>query len=192
MKTRLMLSFFVVLILSSFIKEKEKEVEEIPVVKLEPIVVTIPLSESKQKLQNLIDAIGEFESNNRYDVVNRFGFMGRYQFSPRTIKHLGYDVSKEEFLSSPSLQDEIMLAYILDNYNSLHEYIELYADTEHKGMVITPSSILAGAHFAGARGMKRFLNERGDLHGTRDSNGTTLRSYMQRFSDYDIDLEELL
>ena len=51
-----------------------------------------------------LDAIGHQESGNRYTIVNRFGYMGRYQFGKSTLRTLKIKVSREAFLSSPDLQ----------------------------------------------------------------------------------------
>jgi len=144
-------------------------------------------SDSRKDILRFLEAIALFESNNRYDVVNPYGFLGRYQFSPTTIRHLGYDILNEDFLRNARLQDEIMLAYMRENYVSLRPYIEEYNNTNYKGMYITTSSILAGAHFAGAMGMKRFLLNKLDSIGTVDANGMTLRRYMTKFSDYNVE-----
>ena len=154
--------------------------------------VSIPIeeedeSDSRKDILRFLEAIALFESNNRYDVVNPYGFLGRYQFSPTTIRHLGYDILNEDFLRNARLQDEIMLAYMRENYVSLRPYIEEYNNTHYKGMYITTSSILAGAHFAGAMGMKRFLLNKLDSIGTTDANGMTLRKYMTKFSDYNVE-----
>jgi len=154
--------------------------------------VSIPIeeedeSDSRKDILRFLEAIALFESNNRYDVVNPYGFLGRYQFSPTTIRHLGYDILNEDFLRNARLQDEIMLAYMRENYVSLRPYIEEYNNTNYKGMYITTSSILAGAHFAGAMGMKRFLLNKLDSIGTTDANGMTLRKYMTKFSDYNVE-----
>ena len=154
--------------------------------------VSIPIeeedeSDSRKDILRFLEAIALFESNNRYDVVNPYGFLGRYQFSPTTIRHLGYDILNEDFLRNARLQDEIMLAYMRENYVSLRPYIEEYNNTNYKGMYITTSSILAGAHFAGAMGMKRFLLNKLDSIGTVDANGMTLRKYMTKFSDYNVE-----
>lgn len=184
MKIRLMLSFLAVGSLSSFVPEKIEE--NIPVVEIEEIVVSEP--PKAHQLDELIEAIGQLESNNRYDVVNRYGFMGKYQFSPRTVAYLGYDVTREQFLNNPELQDSVMVSYLRSNYSSLQHHIMVYGYTIHNGVYITPSSILAGAHFAGARGMKRFLENN---VGTTDSNGMTITRYMEKFTDYELNLEDL-
>lgn len=184
MKIRLMLSFLAVGSLSSFVPEKIEE--NIPVAEIEEIVVSEP--PKAHQLDELIEAIGQLESNNRYDVVNRYGFMGKYQFSPRTVAYLGYDVTREQFLNNPELQDSVMVSYLRSNYSSLQHHIMVYGYTIHNGVYITPSSILAGAHFAGARGMKRFLENN---VGTTDSNGMTITRYMEKFTDYELNLEDL-
>jgi len=188
MKIRLTLSILLVVLMSSFKNGNEVEkIEEIPIVGIEEIMVSEP-PKKVHELQELMDAIGSLESNNRYDVVNRFGFMGKYQFSPRTLRHLGYEVSREEFLNNSQLQDSAMVRYLRDNYTSLQDHILVYGHTTHNGIYITPSSILAGAHFAGARGMKRFLENN---VGTTDANGMTIERYMKRFTDYELNLEDL-
>ena len=170
-------------------KQEQIDISEmsIPIVEVEEVEEE---SDSRKDILRFLEAIALFESNNRYDVVNSYGFLGRYQFSPRTIKHLGYDVLNEDFLRNKRLQDEIMLAYMRENYVSLRPYIEEYNNTNYKGMYITTSSILAGAHFAGAMGMKRFLLNKLDSIGTVDANGMTLRKYMTKFSDYNVEMVE--
>ena len=164
-----------------------KQEEQIDISEVSMPIVEEDESDSRKDILRFLEAIALFESNNRYDVVNPYGFLGRYQFSPTTIRHLGYDVLNEDFLRNARLQDEIMLAYMRENYVSLRPYIEEYNNTNYKGMYITTSSILAGAHFAGAMGMKRFLLNKLDSIGTVDANGMTLRKYMTKFSDYNVE-----
>ena len=103
-------------------KQEQIDISELSI----PIVEVEEESDSRKDILRFLEAIALFESNNRYDVVNSYGFLGRYQFSPRTIKHLGYDVLNEDFLRNKRLQDEIMLAYMRENYVSLRPYIEEY------------------------------------------------------------------
>lgn len=167
-----------------------KQEEQIDISEVSMPIVEEDESDSRKDILRFLEAIALFESNNRYDVVNPYGFLGRYQFSPTTIRHLGYDILNEDFLRNARLQDEIMLAYMRENYVSLRPYIEEYNNTNYKGMYITTSSILAGAHFAGAMGMKRFLLNKLDSIGTVDANGMTLRRYMTKFSDYNVEMVE--
>ena len=192
MKINAMLRVICVLVLLLVLDGANGKQEQIDISELSiPIVeVEVDESDSRKDILRFLEAIALFESNNRYDVVNSYGFLGRYQFSPRTIKHLGYDILNEDFLRNARLQDEIMLAYMRENYVSLRPYIEEYNNTNYKGMYITTSSILAGAHFAGAMGMKRFLLNKLDSIGTVDANGMTLRKYMTKFSDYNVEMVE--
>jgi penicillin-binding protein 2 len=50
------------------------------------------------ELEKFLDHVAERESNNTPTVINRYGMLGKYQFSPLTIKGLGYTITKEEFL----------------------------------------------------------------------------------------------
>ena len=176
----------VVLLVLDGVSNKQEEQIDISEMSI-PIVEVEEESDSRKDILRFLEAIALFESNNRYDVINPYGFLGRYQFSPTTIRHLGYDILNEDFLRNARLQDEIMLAYMRENYVSLRPYIEEYNNTNYKGMYITTSSILAGAHFAGAMGMKRFLLNKLDSIGTVDANGMTLRKYMTKFSDYNVE-----
>jgi hypothetical protein len=118
-----------------------------------------------------------------YQTVNKYGMMGRYQFSPSTVKGLGYNVSKSEFLQNKEIQDSVMVAYMHANERTLEHLIHRYEGKIVKGVRITRASILAGAHFAGSNGVIAFLKN--DSHsGTVDGFGTSLKKYMSYFSDF--------
>lgn len=135
-------------------------------------------------IHKFMNRIAEIETpGGGYQTVNRFGMMGRYQFSPSTVKVLGFNISKSDFLQNREMQDSIMLTYMKANEKTLERLIHRYEGKTVKGVKITRASILAGAHFAGARGVTTFLTN--DSHtGTVDANGTTLRKYMLKFSDF--------
>ena len=187
MKINVTLRVICVLVLLLVLDGARGKQEQIDISEVSMPIVEEDESDSRKDILRFLEAIALFESNNRYDVINPYGFLGRYQFSPTTIRHLGYDILNEDFLRNARLQDEIMLAYMRENYVSLRPYIEEYNNTNYKGMYITTSSILAGAHFAGAMGMKRFLLNKLDSIGTTDANGMTLRRYMTKFSDYNVE-----
>ena len=187
MKINVTLRVICVLVVLLVLDSVSNKQEQIDINEVSMPIVEEDESDSRKDLLRFLEAIARFESNDRYDVVNPYGFLGRYQFSPTTIRHLGYDILNEDFLRNARLQDEIMLAYMRENYVSLRPYIEQYNNTNYKGMHITTSSILAGAHFAGAMGMRRFLLDRADSIGKTDANGMTLRRYMTKFSDYNVE-----
>ena len=137
------------------------------------------------ELEHFLNAIGHRESTNRYDVVNKWGYMGRYQFGKSTLKGLGYDVSKHEFLSNPELQEEAMLSLLKHNKEKLQKYIDVFDGKTINGIYITESGILAAAHLGGQGSVRRYFRN-GKVF--KDGNGTKITSYMDKFSGYDIAL----
>ena len=135
-------------------------------------------------VEQFMDKIAEIETpGGGYQTVNRYGMMGRYQFSPQTVKVLGFNVSKSEFLRNKEIQDSVMVAYMHANERTLEHIIHRYEGKVVKGVKITRASILAGAHFAGSTGVINFLTDNNKT-GTVDANGTTLRKYMSYFSNF--------
>jgi hypothetical protein len=133
-----------------------------------------------------LDAIGYYESSNRYDIVNRFGYMGKYQFGKSTLKALGYNVTRKEFLNSPHIQEMAMLDLLSHNKKILQTYIDYWEGKKINGKVITESGILAAAHLGGPGNVKRFLKEGKNF---KDGNGTKLTTYLIHFSGYNLNLE---
>ena len=135
-------------------------------------------------IEQFMDKIAEIETpGGGYQTVNRFGMMGRYQFSPQTVRVLGFRVSNSEFLRNKEIQDSVMVTYMRENEKLLQNIIDRYEGRVIKGVKITRASILAGAHFAGSNGVMRFLTNDSNS-GTVDANGTTLRKYMSYFSNF--------
>jgi len=137
------------------------------------------------ELDRYLDAIGFRESGNRYDVTNTFGYMGKYQFGKATLKGLGYNVSRKEFLNNPKLQEEAMLSLLNHNKEKLQIYIDIYDGKTINGIYITESGILAAAHLGGQGSVKRYFKN-GKVF--KDGYGTKITSYMNQFSGYDINL----
>jgi hypothetical protein len=143
----------------------------------------------KEELENFLYAIGFRESSNRYDIVNRWGYMGKYQFGRSTLKGLGFNVTRKEFLSNPQLQEEAMMALLLHNKEKLQLYIDTFDGKTINGMLITESGILAAAHLGGQGSVKRYFKN-GKVF--KDGYGTKITSYMEKFSGYDIQLKHKL
>jgi hypothetical protein len=139
----------------------------------------------EDELQRFLHDIGHRESGNRYDITNTWGYMGRYQFGKATLKGLGYNVTKKEFLNNPQLQDSAMIDLLNHNKEKLQSYIDIYDGKTINGMEITESGILAAAHLGGQGSVKRYFRN-GKVF--RDGNGTKITSYMKQFSGYDIKL----
>lgn len=139
----------------------------------------------EEELNRFLTDIGFRESGNRYDITNSWGYMGKYQFGKSTLKGLGFEVTRKEFLNNPQLQEEAMMALLLHNKEKLQTYIDLYDGETINGMYISESGILAAAHLGGQGSVKRYFRN-GKVF--RDGNGTKITSYMNQFSGYDIKL----
>ena len=180
---------------SAALKNTEKESNEIDLVDIlkeqelekQCLIDSIKLQEIyyTEELNNFLTDIGFRESGNRYDIINKWGYMGKYQFGKSTLKGLGFRVTKNEFLSNPQLQEEAMIALLLHNKEKLQKYIDVFDGQTINGMLITESGILAAAHLGGQGSVKRYFK-----HGKvfRDGYGTKITSYMEKFSGYDIQL----
>lgn len=163
--------------------EEQRKIRELELKKLEEERIQ---EYHDNELSRFLTDIGFRESGNRYDITNKWGYMGRYQFGKSTLKGLGFEVSKSEFLSNPQLQDSAMMALLNHNKEKLQKYIDVYDGQTINGMLITESGILAAAHLGGQGSVKRYFK-----HGKvfRDGNGTKITSYMNKFSGYDIKLK---
>lgn len=139
----------------------------------------------KEELNRFLHDIGHRESGNRYHITNKWGYMGRYQFGKTTLKGLGFDVTRKEFLNNPQLQDSAMISLLNHNKEKLQTYIDIYDGKTINGIKITESGILAAAHLGGQGSVKRYFKN-GKVF--RDANGTKITSYMKHFSGYDIKL----
>jgi hypothetical protein len=182
---------FLALMLMSFTNIYLRMTSEEPLVIPKNDVVLVPIEIEKIPIEidqtdKFLDAIGMRESSNRYDVVNGWGYMGKYQFGRKTLKALGYDVSKKEFLNSPYLQEKAMLDLLHHNRKILKTYIEYWDGKTIHGKRITESGILAAAHLAGPGNVKKFFRKGAEF---KDGNGTKMTSYLTQFSGYELNLD---
>jgi len=182
-------------LLMAFTTISRKLIRLEPIVKLEPkpmefILDTPTLIVPKiiiptNRHQDFLNAIGFKESGNKYDIVNRFGYMGRYQFGKRTLRGLGFKLSREEFLNSPEVQELAMYKLLQTNKKYLQKYIDEYDGEIVHGVLVTESGLLAAAHLGGAGSVKKWFRT-GKVR--RDGNGVKITNYMEKFSGYKLDL----
>jgi len=129
------------------------------------------------------EALAFKESRGNYFTVNTYGYLGKYQFGKSTLKMIGiYDTNK--FLSDPKLQEKAFIANAERNKWILRRDIKRFVGKRVGGVLITGSGILAAAHLAGPGSVKKFLRSYGAI-GFADAYGTTIKSYLKRFSGYD-------
>jgi hypothetical protein len=172
---------------TNYIIPKVQPVTELESRPIQPIEIKLePVSIEINETEMFLNAVGMRESSNRYDVVNGWGYMGKYQFGKRTLKNLGYDISKKKFLNSPHIQEMAMLDLLSHNKKILQSYINQYSGVIVNGTKITESGILAAAHLAGPGNVKRYFKKGKQF---KDGNGTKLTSYLINFSGYKLNLE---
>jgi hypothetical protein len=148
---------------------------EVPEIKIDP-----------KGHESFLNKIGNFESGNNYKKVNRFGYMGRYQFHKTTLKAIDINVSRKIFLSSPELQEEAMRRLLTENKRTLKRFIRKYDGKIVHGVYVTESGILAAAHLGGAGNVMNWFRKGEDF---KDGNGTPITRYMKVFSGYNLNLE---
>lgn len=129
------------------------------------------------------EALAFKESRGDYSCVNTLGYLGKYQFGVSTLETLGI-FNPKEFLKDPELQETAFLLNVQRNKWVLRNDIKLFVGQYINGIKITESGILAAAHLAGPKNVKRFLRSSG-THESKDAYGTNIASYMAYFSAYD-------
>ena len=138
-----------------------------------------------KNMELFLHDLGHRESGNRYHVVNKFGYMGKYQFGKSTLRTLKIKVTKEAFLNSPDLQEYAMLQNLIYNKKKLQKYIDKYEGQIINEIYITESGILAAAHLGGPGSVRKFFRS-GKI--MEDGNGVKITSYLKQFGGYDLDI----
>ena len=159
-------------------------VSEIPNIEIDGDTITTKVI-VKSQYELFLDAVGHQESGNRYHIVNRYGYMGKYQFGKSTLRTLRIKVSRSEFLKDTLLQEEAMLKLLLHNKKRLQKYIDKYEGKVVHGILVTESGLLAAAHLGGQGSVKKWFRN-GRIR--KDGNGVKITSYMKRFGGYILDL----
>ena len=146
-------------------------------------VVPVPILSN-----GFVNAIAFKESRMIIDTVNKYGMLGKYQFSRATLNGLGYKhISTTTFLKSEALQDEAMLNLLKHNDKILRKHIVKHTGDTINGIVVTHSGILAAAHLAGPSNVKKWLRTKGKKTRT-DGFGTSIETYMNKFKNYKINI----
>src|ERR1017187_9394580 len=133
---------------------------------------------SKGGIYAFINAIGKYESHGNPQVVSSTGFLGKYQFSPRTLRLVAPEVNRDSFLVNEATQDSVMISYMKQNSNLLRDVIAHFRNKWVNGVFITESGVLAGAHLVGTGGVKSFFYPTKYSYPTQDANGASVAMYM--------------
>ncbi len=144
----------------------------------------------KRQYRHFKYVLAKRESANDSSVVNQYGMIGLYQFSPGALKDCGVSVDVSEFKVKPWIfnkrkQNNVMDRWVKVLYGYMSDYIEKYDGKRVQGVKIDLSSIIAGAHLVGPNAMKQWL----DSHGKKvkkDGNGVNVIEYLKLFQGYDL------
>ena len=150
-----------------------------------PVFKTEVKVEVIKNMDLFLNDLGHRESGNRYDVVNQFGYMGKYQFGKSTLRTLKIKVTNDAFLNSPDLQEYAMQQNLLYNKKRLQKYIDKFEGQEINGILITESGILAAAHLGGAGSVRKYFRS-GKI--MQDGNGVKITSYLKKFGGYKLNI----
>ena len=129
------------------------------------------------------EALAFKESGGRYNTVNSYGYLGKYQFGKSTLER--FDINNiQMFLENPELQEENFMALCSLNKWILRKEINKKVGKKINGIEITESGILAAAHLAGAGNIKQYLRTNGQYR-FKDAFGSSMQHYLKQFAGYD-------
>ena len=155
---------------------------------------------------DFLRALGYRESGGRYNIENSYGYLGKYQMGEGALKDAGYYRgdptrrndwigrwtgkdgvwSKEDFLNNPKAQENAIREFHRKMWSYIRALgLERYVGKKVRGILITESGLLGGAHLLGAGNVKKFLSS-GGRRVPRDGYGTPITEYIRKFGGYDI------
>ena len=103
------------------------------------------------------------ESTGNYKRINKFGYMGKFQFNLNTLKM--YRVfNAKKFINNPKLQERVFLINVQRNKWILRKDIKWFVGTKINNIVVTESGIIAAAHLAGPGNVKKYLRSGGEFN----------------------------
>jgi len=132
------------------------------------------------------EALAFRESQGNYKVVNKLGYLGKYQFGRGTLERFKIYNTKN-FLRNPELQEKAFIALCEVNKWILRKDIRRSVGKTFNGILITESGILAAAHLSGAGNVKKYLRSQGRIK-FKDAFGTSIETYLKLFAAYNTSL----
>ena len=155
----------------------------------------------EQEFERFLTHLAFKESSGNWTIYNRWGYLGLYQIGYAARKDIGYGHIKFwEFVQDPYIfpvetQQEAVYHLIQHNVKRMQPYSSKYYlllysidGMEINGVKLTLAGMIAGAHLAGAYGMKRYIETRGKFN-PRDALGTYLSDYVQEFANYNLNFK---
>lgn len=150
----------------------------------------------KPKIKNdnrkFLKLFANIESSNNWKAINKFGYIGSYQFGKQALIDLGLDdkIDVNKFRLNPAIfpqhaQDKAMIKLLFLNKKYLGDYIEIFEGKIIAGVKISKSGLLAGSHLVGASDVKKFLDSNGKYI-PKDGNNVPVTEYIKKFGGYNL------
>jgi hypothetical protein len=176
--------FILVSIIAAVVVVSQPEPKELPKVTKVKHIVHRPSG----GLRLFMEKMGKAEGLGDYTAVGgaKKTYLGMYQFHLATLRTLGINTTKDEFLNNPTLQDSAMVLYMKDNAHDLRFVIKAYSNKYYGGIFITKSGILAGAHLVGSAGVLAYFYPEKYSYRTTDGNGVHVSQYIKKFANYNL------
>lgn len=162
----------------------------------------------QQKTYN--DALGMREGGGGYNAVNKYGYMGKYQFGKGALQDLGYIDKKsgqwtgkngvnsqQDFINNHSAQDAANQDFAKLNWQRLNAnplkydangkpvYAKDLVGQTIGGQTISESGLMGAAHLGGAASVTDFLKS-GGKNVAVDANGVPITNYMTTMGGKDV------
>lgn len=158
-------------------------------------------------LNDFLTALGTRESGGKYNIINKYGYAGKYQMGEAALVDSGYYVkpnrkynndwtgkflgkdgvnSIRDFLNNPKAQENAQIIFKRKQWGYLKALgADKYTGKVINGYTITPSGLLAGAHLKGAGAVIKYLKSNGQV-AEKDGFGTSVETYIKKFAGYDV------
>lgn len=149
--------------------------------------------------EDFLHALAVAESSDRYDVKNRYGYLGRYQMGKLALQEAGFldesetwtelaksygITSESDFLNSVEGQNAAVFLFHKRIWEYIRYYeLDAYVGKTYQGVEVTESGLLAACHLVGASAMQTALEQDEPVC---DANSMHAADYMERFSGFDI------
>ena len=146
---------------------------------------------SKGGFPEFREAFGDRESSDRYDIVNEYGYLGRYQFGKLRLIDLGlmnragwlYGLDEDKFLKNAALQNAAFVAHVADHLRNIDRRYQTKYGMLIEGIAATPSGLVAAAHLVGLGGVNKMIRTG---IAPQDGNGVKATEYLDLFANYDL------
>lgn len=159
-------------------------------------------------LEQFLTDLGARESGGKYNIINKYGYAGKYQMGEMALIDAGYYIkpigkkynndwkgiftgkdgvkSIQDFLNNPQAQENAQIIYKKKQWGYLKAVgADKYVGKIINGYMITPSGLLAGAHLKGAGSVIKYLKSNGQII-ENDGFGTSVETYIKHFAGYDV------